>query len=90
MQDFNLSIGSLSIDAISKGIKDFLKCKMLFGLLFLDFPNMAVCAAAHQSNQFILFEDVVFNVFGHPFLPLYSRYFQFIEFELIICLSNTT
>lgn len=60
-QDAYFSVCSLSILNISKGIKDFLESQCFFRLAIEHFPDVSVRSTSHLLDEFIFFQDVVFD-----------------------------
>ena len=64
----NLSVSSLGVCRVIKGVKIFFKGFNFFVLVVDYFPYMTVCATADFFEYFELAEDVGLEVFSHIFI----------------------
>lgn len=71
MKNLNFSICPLSINRISKCIKNFFQCENLSWFFLCYLPYMPVCSTAHLSFYFILFKNMRLYIFRH--LKLYNK-----------------
>lgn len=67
LQEYDLSESTLGICCILEGVEVLFKGHDLFGPFVNGFPDNTVGSLAKFLEDFILFQDVGLNFFGHPF-----------------------
>ena len=65
MEENYLSVGSLSISGMLKGVKDLFQSHGLAGRFVSNFPDMAVRAATNLFDECIFFKDVGLDFLCH-------------------------
>lgn len=65
VEEDDFAEGSLSIGGMLEGIENFLERQDLSCFAVVDFPDMAVGAAAHFLEEGVFFEDVRFDLLAH-------------------------